>query len=178
MIELATFASGCFWCTEAIFQDVQGVLKVTSGYTGGRVKHPTYEQVCSGTTGHAEALQVEFDPKVVSFEQLCQIFFATHNPTTLNRQGNDIGEQYRSGIFYHSDDQREVAERVAREVDSEHIYDGRVVTEVTKFSEFFPAEGYHQNYFAKNPEQPYCQAVINPKVAKFRQKFSHLLKTH
>lgn len=173
----ATFASGCFWCTEAIFKDLKGVSKVTSGYSGGQVRNPTYDQVCSGTTGHAEALQVEFDPGVISFKQLCEVFFATHDPTTLNRQGNDVGPQYRSAIFYHDDEQKKVAGQVMQAVDADQVYDRPIVTEVKPFKEFYPAESYHQDYYANNPEQGYCQMVISPKVSKFRQKFAPLLKS-
>lgn len=177
MTKLATFAAGCFWCTEAIFKDVSGVLRVTSGYTGGRVPNPTYEQVSTGTTGHAEGLQVEFDPSVVTFDQLCRIFFATHDPTTPNRQGNDVGEQYRSAIFYHDESQRDVAQRVMRDIASDGLYRQPMVTQLEKFSVFYPAEAYHQNYFENHPDQPYCRAVINPKLAKFRKSFAYLLKS-
>lgn len=177
MTALATFANGCFWCTEAIFKDLKGVSKVTSGYTGGQVRNPTYEQVCTGETGHAEALQVAYDPAVISYEQLLEVFFATHNPTTRNRQGNDVGPQYRSAIFYHDEVQKIAAEKVMHQVDAENIFDQPIVTEITKFETFYPAESYHQNYYANNSEQGYCQMVITPKVSKFRQKFAGLLKT-
>lgn len=175
--ELATFGSGCFWCTEAVFQNVRGVWSVVSGYAGGSMDHPTYEQVSSGNSGHAEVVQIEFDPIVVSFEQLLEIFFLTHNPTTLNRQGNDIGTQYRSVIFTHSEQQKNAAERVKSRLESEHVFDDPIVTEIVPFGKFFKAEDYHQDYFANNPDQPYCQAVINPKLAKLRQKFAPLLKS-
>ncbi|MBI5467260.1 MAG: peptide-methionine (S)-S-oxide reductase MsrA [Candidatus Kerfeldbacteria bacterium] len=174
---VATLANGCFWCTEAIFKDLKGVSKVTSGYTGGQVRNPTYEQVCTGETGHAEALQIEFDPAVISYEQLLEVFFATHDPTTRNRQGNDVGPQYRSGIFYHDDEQRHAAEKVMSEVDAAKIYDQPIITEINKFEIFYPAESYHQNYYANHPERGYCQMVITPKVSKFRQKFAGLLKS-
>lgn len=157
-------------------KNIRGVSRVVSGYTGGHVDQPTYEQVSSGTTGHAEAIQVEFDPNVVSYEQLVEVFFLTHNPTTLNRQGNDVGEQYRSVIFVHTDEQRATAERVKAKIAAEHVYDQPIVTEILPAARFYPAEQYHQNYYANNPEQAYCQAVIDPKVAKFRQKFAALLK--
>lgn len=177
MTALATFANGCFWCTEAIFKDLKGVSKVTSGYTGGQVRNPTYEQVCTGESGHAEALQIEYDPSVISYEQLLEVFFATHNPTTRNRQGNDVGPQYRSVIFYHDDVQKSAAEKVLHQVDAAKIYDQPTVTEILKFETFYPAEGYHQNYYANNSEQNYCQMVITPKVSKFRQKFAYLLRS-
>lgn len=149
---------------------------MTSGYSGGDVPQPTYEQVCRHSTGHAEVVQVEFDPKVISYEQLLEVFFSMHDPTQMNRQGNDIGEQYRSVIFYHNDEQRKVMEAVKERIEQELVYDDRIVTEIVPLERFYPAENEHQNYFAKNPDQPYCQAVINPKLAKFRKKFSRLLK--
>lgn len=172
----ATFGGGCFWCTETVFQALRGVNRVTSGYAGGKTANPTYEQICSGTTGHAEVIQVEFDPAIISYEQLLEVFFLTHDPTTVNRQGHDVGEQYRSIIFYHDGAQRETAARIKNRVQHDGIYPGPLVTEIVPFTAFSPAEAYHQNYFAKNPDQPYCQAVINPKIAAFRQKFSRLLK--
>lgn len=173
---LAILGSGCFWCTEAIMKDLRGVGNVTSGYSGGTTKNPTYEEVCAGQSGHVEVVQIEFDPMAISYEQLLEVFFLTHNPTTLNRQGNDIGTQYRSVIFYHDDAQRVEAERVKTKIDAEKIYNNPIVTTIEPFTAFFPAEAYHQNYFANNPEQPYCQVVIDPKVAKFRQKFAALRK--
>lgn len=175
--DLATFGSGCFWCTEAIFLDLKGVIKVTSGYAGGIVENPTYEQVCSGTTGHAEVVQVEFDPAVISYEQLLEVFFLTHNPTTLNRQGNDVGTQYRSVVFYHDEEQQVLAQKILKKIDGEKVYDAPIVTSLEPYTKFYPAEAYHQNYFANNPDQPYCQVVIDPKVAKFRKKFTVLRKT-
>jgi peptide-methionine (S)-S-oxide reductase len=175
-LETATLAAGCFWCVEAVFDDLRGVESVESGYSGGHKENPTYQEVCSETTGHAEVIQLKFDPNVISFKEILQVFFAVHDPTTLNRQGNDIGSSYRSAIFYHSDEQRRVAEEVIREVEAEGVYDNPIVTEVTPFDKFYIAENYHQEYFANNPNQPYCAAVVAPKVAKFRQKFVSSLK--
>ena len=175
-LETATLAAGCFWCVEAIFDDLKGVEDVVSGYSGGRTQDPTYKEVCSETTGHAEVVQIRFDPSELSFKELLQVFFTVHDPTTLNRQGGDIGTSYRSAIFYHSDEQRRVAEETIAKFNVEGIYDLPVVTEVTAFDKFWPAEDYHQDYFANNPNQPYCNAVVAPKVAKFRQKFLSRLK--
>lgn len=150
---------------------------MTSGYSGGHKSNPTYEEVCAGTTGHAEVIQIEFDPAIISYEQLLEVFFLTHNPTTLNRQGNDVGTQYRSVIFYHDEEQQRTAERMLKKIETEKIYDAPIVTAIESFTKFFPAEDYHQNYFSKNPDQPYCQVVIDPKVAKFRKKFSTLRKS-
>jgi peptide-methionine (S)-S-oxide reductase len=175
-LETATLAAGCFWCVEAIFDDLVGVEDVVSGYSGGRTANPTYQEVCSETTGHAEAVQVRFDPSQLSFRELLQIFFTVHDPTTLNRQGNDRGTSYRSAVFYHSEEQKRVAEQVIAEFTAEGVYDNPIVTEVTAFTAFYPAEGYHQEYFANNPNQPYCAAVVAPKVAKFRKKFFERLK--
>ena len=169
--EVATLAGGCFWCLDAVFRDLRGVEKVESGYSGGTTPSPSYEQVCSGRTGHAEVVQVTFDPGTISYRDLLGVFFAIHDPTTLNRQGGDVGTQYRSAIFYHTPDQRATAEQVIRELEAEELWDGGVVTEVTPFTTFYPAESYHQDYFARNPYQPYCAAVIAPKVAKFRSKY-------
>ena len=169
--EVATLAGGCFWCLEAVYRDLRGVEQVVSGYTGGTAINPTYEQVCSGRTGHAEVVQITFDPSVVSFRELLEVFFTIHDPTTLNRQGGDVGTQYRSAIFYHSPEQRTVAEQVMAELEAEHVYDAPIVTELTPFTVFYPAEAYHQDYFARNPYQPYCAAVIAPKVAKFRRQY-------
>jgi len=174
--ELATLAGGCFWCLEAVFEQLQGVDKVVSGYTGGQVPNPSYEQVCTKTTGHAEVVQVTFDPQVIAYSELLDVFFATHDPTTLNRQGNDVGPQYRSAIFYHSDAQKTAAEAKIRELNAADIFPGPIVTEVVPLTEFFSAEGYHQGYFRANPLQPYCAAVVSPKVAKFRKAFAHRLK--
>ncbi|MFN6962508.1 MAG: peptide-methionine (S)-S-oxide reductase MsrA [Pyrinomonadaceae bacterium] len=175
-LETATLAGGCFWCVEAVYDDLKGVEDVVSGYSGGHAENPTYRQVCDGTTGHAEVVQIKFDPNVISFRDILRVFFATHDPTQLNRQGNDIGTQYRSAIFYHSDEQKQIAEEVINEVTNEGVYDDPIVTEVTPFERFWPAEDYHQEYFANNPNQPYCAAVVAPKVAKFRQKFVDRLK--
>ena len=175
-LETATLAAGCFWCVEAVFDDLVGVEDVVSGYSGGHKENPTYQEVCSETTGHAEVVQIKFDPMTISFKEILQVFFAVHDPTTLNRQGGDIGSSYRSAIFYHSDEQKRVAEEVIREVTEEKIWDDPIVTEVTAFTNFYPAEAYHQEYFANNPNQPYCAAVVAPKVAKFRQKFVARLK--
>ena len=175
-LETATLAAGCFWCVEAVFDDLQGVEDVVSGYSGGHTQDPTYQQVCSETTGHAEVVQIKFDPAVLSFADLLRVYFTVHDPTTLNRQGNDIGTSYRSAIFYRSDEQRQTAEQVIAEITAEGIYDNPIVTEVTPFDKFWPAEDYHQEYFANNPTQPYCAGVVAPKVAKFRQKFVDRLK--
>ncbi|HXG63608.1 MAG TPA: peptide-methionine (S)-S-oxide reductase MsrA [Blastocatellia bacterium] len=174
--EIATLAGGCFWCLEAVFRDLRGVEKVVSGYSGGSVPDPTYYQVCSGTTGHAEVVQITFDPQAVSFRELLEVFFTIHDPTTLNRQGADVGTQYRSAIFYHSPEQKAVAEQVIAELTEAKIWDDPIVTEVTPFSAFYPAEEYHQEYYERNPNQPYCRAVIAPKVAKFRKHFLAKLK--
>jgi peptide-methionine (S)-S-oxide reductase len=175
-LEIATLANGCFWCTEAVFQDLNGVSKVVSGYTGGQVKNPSYKEVCNGTTGHAEALQVYFDPRVVSFETILEVFWNTHDPTTLNRQGNDVGTQYRSGVFYMNEQQRVVAEAYKQQLDASKIFPGPIVTEITAFSNWYPAEDYHQNYFNDNPNQGYCAFVIRPKVDKFHKQFKDKLK--
>jgi peptide-methionine (S)-S-oxide reductase len=174
--EVATLAGGCFWCLEAVFENVRGVDSVVSGYAGGKVAEPTYQQVCSGTTGHAEVVQVTFDPQDISYRDILEIYFAIHDPTTLNRQGHDVGTQYRSAIFYHSPDQQKAAQKLIAELDAAHIWDRPIVTEVTPLQTFYPAEGYHQGYFRRNPNQGYCQMVVSPKVAKFRQKFRDKLK--
>jgi len=175
--QTATLAGGCFWCLEAGFDNLQGVTDVVSGYTGGSTVNPTYQQVCTGTTGHAEAVQITFEPAVISFRDLLEIFFSIHDPTTLNRQGADIGTQYRSAIFYHTDEQKKTAEDVIRELTEEKIWDNPIVTEINKYVTFYPAEDYHQEYFAHNPGQGYCQMVVAPKVAKFRKKFADRLKS-
>lgn len=172
--EQATFGCGCFWCSEAVFASLKGVISAEPGYAGGHVPNPTYEQVCTDTTGHAEVVQVTFDPETVSYEQLVQVFFSVHDPTTLNRQGDDIGTQYRSVIFYHSPEQQQTAERVRDE--AAQLWEGTIVTEISPMTDFYPAEDYHRDYFAHNPQQAYCKMVIAPKVAKFRSKFAHLLK--
>lgn len=174
--EVATLAGGCFWCLEPAFDQLRGVRNVESGYIGGQVVRPTYQQICSGNTGHAEAVQVTYNPQEVSFCELLEVFFVLHDPTTLNRQGGDIGTQYRSAIFYHTPEQQQTAEEVIRELNTEKIWDAPIVTEVTAAPEFYVAEDYHQEYFAQNANQPYCQAVVAPKVAKFRQKFFAKLK--
>lgn len=175
--QTATLAGGCFWCLEAVFDNLQGVTDVVSGYTGGSTVNPTYQQVCTGTTGHAEAVQITFEPAVISFRDLLEIFFSIHDPTTLNRQGADIGTQYRSAIFYHTDEQKKTAEDVIRELTEEKIWDNPIVTEINQYVTFYPAEDYHQEYFAHNPGQGYCQMVVAPKVAKFRKKFADRLKS-
>ena len=175
-MELATLGSGCFWCIEAIYQDLKGVEGVKSGYSGGHIDNPSYRQVTSGTTGHAEVIQFSFDPKVISFEEILEVFWSTHDPTTLNRQGADVGPQYRSAIFYHSDKQREVAEFYKKKLDESGSFDNKIVTEITEFNNFYVAEDYHQNYFNDNGMQPYCQMVIRPKVEKFKKVFADKLK--
>jgi peptide-methionine (S)-S-oxide reductase len=169
--EVATLAGGCFWCLDAVFRDLRGVEKVESGYSGGTTVNPSYEQVCSGRTGHAEVVQVTFDPAVISFRELLGVFFTIHDPTTLNRQGGDVGTQYRSAVFYHSPEQQTTTEQVIGELEAEGLWDASVVTQVVPFTTFYPAESYHQDYFNRNPFQPYCAAVIAPKVAKFRSKY-------
>lgn len=172
----ATFGAGCFWCTEAVFQQLKGVQSVVSGYGGGSVKNPTYRQVCTGTTGHAEAIQVTYDPAVISYEELLEVFWQTHDPTTRDRQGNDVGPQYRSVIFYHTEEQKQLAEHYQQKLDASGVFARPVVTEIVPFSEFYRAEAYHQNYFAENPRQPYCEAIIGPKVEKVRKVFREKLK--
>jgi peptide-methionine (S)-S-oxide reductase len=174
--EVATLAGGCFWCLEAVFDELKGVESVESGYSGGHVQSPSYAQVCDGNTGHAEVVQVTFDPQVLSYKDLLTIFFTIHDPTTLNRQGNDVGTQYRSVIFYHNEEQKKEAEAVVREISAGKFWDDPIVTEVTPFDRFYIAEDYHQEYFKKNPFQGYCRAIIAPKVAKFRHKFAERLK--
>ena len=174
--ETATFGGGCFWCTEAVFESVKGVTNVVSGYSGGTVKNPAYREVTTGTTGHAEVVQISFNPVVVSYRQLLQIFFATHDPTTLNRQGADVGTQYRSVIFYHSAQQKADAREIISLLTSERVFDAPIVTQLEAAMPFYKAEAYHQEYFQNNPSQPYCRVVINPKVAKFRKEFAEWLK--
>jgi peptide-methionine (S)-S-oxide reductase len=173
---IATLAGGCFWCLEAVFDELKGVESVESGYTGGSVPNPSYQEVCGGETGHAEAVRIAFDPTRISYRDLLKVFFAIHDPTTLNRQGADVGTQYRSAIFYHDDEQKRAAEEVVAEVGKAGLWDDPIVTELVPAGEFYAAEGYHQEYFANNPRQPYCQAVIAPKVAKFRKEFTAGLK--
>lgn len=175
-MELATLGAGCFWCVEAIYQRLEGVEKVESGYSGGLVKNPTYEAVCSGRTGHAEVIQVTFDPAKLSYKELLEVFFLTHDPTTLNKQGGDVGTQYRSVIFYHSDEQKKIAEKVKQETDAAKIWDDPTVTEIASFADFYKAENYHQNYYNQNSYQPYCMMVINPKLSKFKKEFGNKLK--
>jgi len=174
--EIATLAGGCFWCLEAVYNDLKGVESVESGYMGGKTANPSYEDVCSGETGHAEVVQLSFDPKSVSFKEILEVFFVIHDPTTLNRQGNDAGTQYRSAIFYHSAAQKAAAERVIADLGAGKVYDDPIVTEVVPASKFYAAENYHQEYFRRNPTQPYCAFVVRPKVAKFRKHFLEKLK--
>lgn len=176
MAEITTLANGCFWCTEAIFKRLKGVKSLLPGYAGGTVKNPTYDQVCTGTTGHAESIQIEFDPKVISFEKILNIFWHTHNPTTLNRQGNDVGTQYRSAIFYHEEKQKEIAERSKEELEKEGVYKDSVVTEITPFKNFYVAEDYHKNYYEEHQDAPYCSFVIDPKIHKLLQQYENDLK--
>lgn len=175
-LEKATFGSGCFWCSEAVFQQLKGVQSVASGYSGGSVKNPTYQEVCTGTTGHAEVIQITYDPKVVSYPELLEVFWQTHDPTTLNRQGHDVGTQYRSVIFYHNAKQKELAEHYKKKLEEEHAFRHPIVTEITAMTEFYPAEDYHQNYYNLHKEQGYCSAVIRPKVSKVKKVFHDKLK--
>ena len=175
-VEVATFGSGCFWCTEAVFLNVKGVSKVESGYSGGQVKNPSYRDVCTGQTGHAEVTQITFDPAVISFEELLEVFLNTHDPTTLNRQGADEGTQYRSVIYYHSEEQKKSAEAYKKQLEASHVFKNPIVTEISPFTIFYGAEDYHQNYYALNPNQGYCQYVIRPKVEKFKKQFAAKLK--
>jgi peptide-methionine (S)-S-oxide reductase len=174
--EVATLAGGCFWCMEAVFKEVKGVQRVLSGYTGGKKTNPTYKEVCSDNTGHAEAIDITFFPEVISYREILEIFFTVHDPTTLNRQGNDTGSQYRSAIFYHNESQKNTAEQTIKEIDQAHIWDAPIVTEVKPYTKFYSAEEYHRDYFERNPEQAYCRVVVAPKVAKFRKKWQSKLK--
>jgi len=174
--EVATLAGGCFWCLETIFDELKGVERVVSGYSGGKMANPSYKEVCGGRTGHAEAVQVVFDPRVISYREILEVFFSTHDPTTLNRQGADVGTQYRSAIFYHDDKQKAIAEQLIKELNASKIWNAPIVTEVTPFSSFYPAEDYHQHYFKQNAPQPYCQVIIAPKLAKFREHYNDKLK--
>lgn len=176
-LEVATFAGGCFWCIETVFREVDGVEQVISGYTGGSTPNPAYQQVCTGQTGHAEAVQVSFNPSKISYREILEIFFSVHDPTTLNRQGADVGTQYRSVIFYHSPEQKQTAESLIRELDESGVWGRPIVTQIVPFEDYYRAEEYHQEYYQKNPFQGYCQAVIAPKVSKFRKKFTARLKT-
>jgi len=175
-LQTATLAGGCFWCLEAVYDEIKGVQGVESGYAGGHVDNPTYRAVCNGDTGHAEVIQVHFDPNIVSYRDLLNVFFAIHDPTTLNRQGADTGTQYRSAIFYHDDEQKRIAEELIKDLNAQKIWERPIVTEVTKLDKFYMAEDYHQEYFANNPYQPYCMAVVSPKVSKFRKHFIEMLK--
>jgi peptide-methionine (S)-S-oxide reductase len=175
-LEIATFGSGCFWCTEAVFERLDGVEKVVSGYSGGHVKNPSYKEVCNGTTGHAEVCQIYFDPGVISFDELLNVFWHTHDPTTLNRQGNDVGNQYRSAIFYHNEKQNKAATESKNKMDASGEFTDPIVTEITEFTNFYEAEDYHQDYFANNPNQPYCTFIVAPKVKKFTAKYPDKLK--
>ena len=173
---LATFGAGCFWCVEAVFQKLDGVNRVTPGYSNGHTADPTYEQVCSGVTGHAEVIQIDFTPEVISYETLLEVFFHVHDPTTLNRQGADMGTQYRSGIYYLTEEQSQLASNVKARIDESDLWDAPIVTEIVSAKQFYPAEPYHHDYFTRNPGNPYCNAVIGPKMAKLRSKFPHLLR--
>lgn len=175
-LQTATLAGGCFWCLEAVFDEIRGVHGVESGYSGGNMPNPSYREVCNGDTGHAEVVQVHFDPGIVSYRDLLNVFFAIHDPTSLNRQGADVGTQYRSAIFYHDEEQKKVAEELIRELNAQKIWDKPIVTQVEKLDKFYMAEDYHQEYFARNPYQPYCMAVVAPKVSKFRKHFLEMLK--
>lgn len=177
-VQHATFGSGCFWCGQAFFQQLVGVQQVVVGYAGGQKPHPTYEDVCGGQSGYAEVFQVSFDPQVITYRQLVEIFFATHNPTTLNQQGHDVGEQYRSVIFTHDNDQHQIAEMVRDQLTTEHLFDQPIVTAIQPLTNFYPAEDYHQDYYTKNPDAAYCQAVINPKLSVYKQKFASLIRRH
>ena len=174
-LEVTTLAGGCFWCLEAVFREVDGVENVVSGYTGGTIANPTYEQVCTGKAGHAEAVQISFDPSKISYREILEIFFSVHDPTTLNRQGADLGTQYRSAIFYHSEQQKAVAEELIAELNKAHLWNKPIVTQIVPLDTFYPAEDYHQRYFSRHPEQAYCQMVISPKISKFRQQWSKRL---
>jgi peptide-methionine (S)-S-oxide reductase len=174
--QIATLAGGCFWCLEAVYDELKGVESVESGYMGGQSENPSYEDVCSGATGHAEVVQVTFDPAVVSYQELLEVFFVIHDPTTRDRQGNDVGTQYRSAIFYHSAEQKRIAEDLIRSFESQRVYDAPIVTQVVPAERFYPAEDYHQEYFQRNPAQPYCRLVVAPKVAKFRREFLAKMK--
>ena len=176
MTEVITLGAGCFWCVEAIFQEMKGVKKVVSGYSGGKIKNPSYKEVCMGTTGHAEVVQVEFDPSVVSVKDILEVFWKTHDPTTLNRQGNDVGTQYRSAVFYHTEEQKAVAEDLKKKLDASGAWDNPIVTEIVPFETFYMAENYHQDYYNLNGQEPYCRFVIQPKLEKFRKVFGDKVK--
>lgn len=176
MSSTATFGNGCFWCTEAIFQGLKGVSSVQSGYSGGHKDDPTYEEVCSGTTGHAEVIQISFDDSIISFEELLEVFWNTHDPTTLNRQGNDVGTQYRSAVFYHTEEQKRASDQYKKQLDDSGTWKDPIVTEIVPFEKFYPAENYHNDYFNLNGSQPYCNFVVRPKVEKFQRMFAQKLK--
>jgi len=175
-LKKATLGGGCFWCTEAVYKELKGVVDVVPGYSGGNIKNPAYREVCTGRTGHAEVVQVTYDPEVVSYKEILEVFFMTHDPTTLNRQGNDVGTQYRSAVFYHDEYQKETAEEVIRHFEKENIYNQPIVTEVAPFETFYKAEDYHKDYFERNEDQPYCQFIVAPKVAKFKKIFKNKIK--
>jgi peptide-methionine (S)-S-oxide reductase len=175
--ETITLGAGCFWCVEAVYQELKGVSAVVSGYSGGSVANPTYHQVCRGSTGHAEVVQVTFDPDIISLEDILDVFWRTHDPTTLNRQGPDVGTQYRSAVFYHTEQQREIAEKSKRETDAAGLWPSPIVTEISPFTQFYPAEDYHQNFYRENPNQPYCFVMINPKLTKLRKEFKDKVKS-
>ncbi len=176
-LEIATLGGGCFWCLEAVYDELKGVIDVVSGYSGGTVSQPSYQQVCTGLTGHAEVVQIKFDPDQISYKEILQVFFSIHDPTTLNRQGADVGTQYRSVIYYHNEGQKATAEEVITELEGSHTWDDPIVTQLVPFEAFFPAEDYHQEYYQHNPWQGYCRVVISPKVAKFRKQFAERLRT-
>lgn len=175
-LQTATFGGGCFWCVEAVFEELNGITSVVSGYAGGHKENPTYKEVCDGTTGHAEVCQIQYDPKIVSYAELLEVFWKTHDPTTLNRQGNDVGTQYRSVIYYHNDEQKQLAEGYKKKLDEEKIWPNPIVTEIEPLPKFYPAENYHQDYYSENGNQPYCSFVITPKLEKFRKVFKDKLK--
>ena len=175
-LEKATLGGGCFWCTEAVYLELNGVEEVKPGFSGGHIKNPSYKEVIKETTGHAEVIQIKFNPEIISYKEILEVFFATHDPTTLNRQGNDVGTQYRSAIFYHSEEQKHIAKKAIKLLEEERVYKNPIVTEVTKFNDFYVAEDYHHNYFALNKNQPYCQFIIAPKMEKFRKVFKEKLK--
>lgn len=174
--QIITVGGGCFWCTEAIFKELRGVIKVVPGYSGGNVKNPSYREVCTGSTGHAEVIQITYNPELITISEILEVFFMTHDPTTLNRQGPDTGTQYRSAIFYHSEEQKKAAENIIKQYETEKIFEMPVVTEITPFKAFYPAENYHHDYFEQNKRQPYCQFVISPKIEKFKEKYKDRLK--
>jgi peptide-methionine (S)-S-oxide reductase len=176
LLETITLGGGCFWCTEAVFSNLRGIISVEPGYSGGHVVNPTYDEVCTGQTGHAEVVRVTFDATQITLEDILGVFFATHDPTTLNRQGHDVGTQYRSVIFYHTDQQRRVAEEYIHKLEDQGIYDSKIVTQLEQFKAFYPAEDYHRNYYKRNPYKPYCMVVISPKLSKLRKKFPELLR--